>query len=303
MRIYYESLTLPKKAAKRIQSFYSKEDSPFDPMQLSQAQAITSWMLGYESWHELEQETKKRAHPPSLTDEHCSLEEQEKRIFFQTKALGYFSPLIESQRKRLALKFRVSASNPKSKELWLQSYSNNRLELCVNDNPDEKIEWRFFPSERCTDAADILWDDIALFDNGRMALGPFMALMLKHLSDRPEDLRAMEWLLSLAVEHDYYDEVTSKLDAFEKVLIDTIPSDFPKSKKVYFEWYVHDNRPFHRAMYNLACCFYYKKEFTKAKKWFNLTSRTCEQLKSSCKAYLDDLKSKSPGKVDYRSVW
>lgn len=69
MRIYFNSMTLPKKAAKRIQKHFTPEIPNFgSPMSLYEAQQLAAVMLGYDDWYELEQCTKSGLHPPSLLD-------------------------------------------------------------------------------------------------------------------------------------------------------------------------------------------------------------------------------------------
>jgi hypothetical protein len=114
MRIYFSSMDLPKKAAKRVQKHFTPNHARYAPMKLSHAQHLVAAMLGYEDWHELEQFTKSGKCEPSLLDENVSGEEQRQRIEYQVTQLAQFQPQTEPVIKQMVLKFRVSAANPLS---------------------------------------------------------------------------------------------------------------------------------------------------------------------------------------------
>ncbi|WP_166256215.1 hypothetical protein [Marinobacter salicampi] len=293
MRIFFSSLTLPKKAAKRVQKYFSPEVSHFPAAKLSDAQNVTAVMLGYDSWHELSRVTKKGSQSPSPLDEACSAEEQRQRIDYQTAALNQFTPLIDLVLRQAVVKLRVSAANPLSPLLEEQSFDRNRI-VFWTDPFNGRSEWRWFPSDR----SDSAWDDISekykCWERGLLEGGPFVEELIKRLDAEPENLFVIEHLFYLARNSGQFGIVEDLLDQFEAAVIQTIPSDFPKHGSVYFEWGTHTNRVLHRVTYELAEGYYRIGNFPKAKRWFEFTARTSKHTRIYCLDYLKDLKRAIP---------
>lgn len=294
MRIIFRTLTVPKKAAKRVQKYFSPEPTPSSGMKLSEAQEVTAVMLGYESWHELSQVTKAGTLRPSALDEECSAEEQERRLDFQTEALGRFSPLIDLVRRRVAQQLRVSAANPNSSVLIEQSYSRNSLVFWTDPFSGES-EWRFFPSERSEEMQESFAIEFESWMGGSFDGTDLYLRLCGCFETQPENLIAAELLFALAEESGQPSMVDDLLDKFEAAVMQTIPEHFPASGPVKFEWYTHTNRILHKVTYSLAEGYYRTGNFPKAKRWFEFTSRTSKRMRPHCLDFLKGLKRPVPG--------
>lgn len=293
MRIIFRSLTLPKKAAKRVQKHFSPDLSPFPPTKLAWAQDVTAIMLGYDSWHELAKVTRNGSKPTSPLDEQCSAEEQRRRIDFQTEALNQFTPLIDLVLRQVVVQLRVSAANPLSPVLEEQSFDRNRI-IYWTDPFCGRSEWRFFPSDR----SDASWDGISekyqCWERGLAEGGPFFDELVDRLAAEPENLFAVEHLFYLARNSGQLWLVQDLLDQFEAAVIQTIPANFPQHGPAYFEWGTHSNRVLHSVTYELAEGYYRIGNFPKAKRWFVFTARTSKHTRPYCLDYLKDLKRSVP---------
>lgn len=298
MRIYFESLTLPKKAAKRIQAHFTPkyDDMPFKKMALSRAQQITAWMLGYESWHELEQVTKAKKHPPSPMDEDCAPEEQIKRLDYQTAVFGQISPLIGIVCREIVIKLRVSAKNPLSENLAEQNFNKNRIRHWV-DPFSGRGEWRFLPSRRSIENGDDLYELSELWACENLDFDEYSACLVAMLEARPEDMNVIAEILRLMVNDDEYVFPLSKLDEFESAIRAVIPADFPETGQVFFNWLTMENRTFHRATLWLAGSYDLAKEYDKARYWFEFTSRSCKTMRAECISILRELRKKTSGRT------
>lgn len=293
MRIIFRSLTLPKKAAKRVQKHFSPTPSPFPPAKLSFAQDVTAIMLGYDSWHELEQVIKAGNYPPSPLDEECSAEEQSRRIDYQTEVLQHFTPLIGLVLRQVAIKLRVSAANPQSPALEEQSFDRNRI-VFWTDPYNGRSEWRWFPSDRSEASENAITDKYQRWERGLIEGGPFFDELVDRLAVEPENLFAVEHLFYLARNSGQLSLVEDLLDQFEAAVIKTIPAHFPQRGPVYFEWGTPANRILHIVTYELAEGYYRIRNFPKAQRWFEFTARTSKRTRPYCLDYLKDLKRPAP---------
>ena len=300
MRIYFRTLTLPKKAAKRVQNHFSDPLSDAIPhlsMKLAQAQELTARMLGYDSWHELLQVTKKGIHTPSLLDEYSDSKEQALRIDYQTEVLGTISPLIEPVRRQLALQLRVSSGMPTSDELSENIYQYNHIKYWV-DPISNKGEWRFLPSLRTTQIQEDIFELQETLEEGLIESERYVEILKDYLQLQPENIDVITALLGVAVEFNNPHVIESDLLVFESTIDLCIPIDFSRRKKNILIWWEIDNRNFHRAVCMLAECFYRVGKFEKAKKWFNFSKKTCDHFTNYIEPYLKDLRLDRPiGKV------
>ena len=289
-------MDLPKKAAKRIQKHYSPADSYHEPMALNSAQALTAQLLGYEDWHELLTTTKAGQHTPSPLDEDIEPMEQEKRIQFQTEVLAYVTPLIEPARRELALKFRVSAGNPKSTKFSEDAYRTNRLFFCKPEFDSAEPEWRFLPSMRSKETREQLFALVDEWTAGRMNYGDYSGELEKIIDDQPENLTAYFYILSACfLDLRAWEVAASYLPALEEQILRAIPAHYPKTKKVpSLVWGTIENRDYLRCLYHLAVGYYADQQFDKAKEWFKFLTRCTEFPMGNEQGYLDDLKQSEP---------
>jgi hypothetical protein len=293
MRIIFRSLTLPKKAARRLQKHYSPDLSPFPPVKLAWAQDVTAIMLGYDSWHELAQVTKNVSQTPSPLDEQCSAVEQRRRIDFQTKALNQFTPLIDLVVRQVVTKLRVSAASPLSPLLEVQSFNRNRIVFWI-DPFNGRSEWRFFPSDRSNDSWDAISGKYQCWERDLADGGALFDELVDRLGAEPENLFAVEHLFYLARNSGEIWLIEDLLDQFEAAVIQTIPANFPLHGPVYFEWGTNTNRVLHMVTYELAEGYYRIGNYPKAKRWFEFTARTSKVIRPYCLDYLKDLKRPVP---------
>jgi hypothetical protein len=300
MRIYFSSTNLPKKAAKRIYARFGEPDkSSPTPFSLSAAKEIAACLLGYESWHSLHTITKSQQHTPSKFDEDCSENEQLLRLEYQCDRLDRFSPLIKSERKLLALEFRVSAKNPRSKSLLQQLHFRNTI---INDDALHGAQgWRYQPSIESQLNKSLTHDLCEAWEFKNISFAKHVQALDAALTDRPEDTYVIEEFLRLSLETGRIEPVRHRLNGFERVLLDALPDDFPTTGKVQFEWGARVNRVWIRCCYWLAASFYEDGDYRKARKWFNFVIRISDRFEQPCRTYLKDLELAQPtGAV---SVW
>lgn len=129
MRIYFQSLSTPKKSAKRLQKHFNAWMSGFNfpEISLSDAQGLTARMLGYDDWHTLTQQsiTPSTASP---LDEELSEKEQLDRLHYQTLVLHSIYGLSDmSWTRELAAQLRVSCRSPASPHLFHNAYVTNSV--------------------------------------------------------------------------------------------------------------------------------------------------------------------------------
>jgi hypothetical protein len=109
MRIYFDSMTLPKKAAKRVKKHFTTDGQHLSkPMKLHEAQALTAKMFGYRDWYELNITTASLVHFPSIVDEKAPSDVVKRRIAYQAQVLGTILPLTKKPLIQIALKLRTA---------------------------------------------------------------------------------------------------------------------------------------------------------------------------------------------------
>lgn len=298
MRIYFTSMTLPKKAAKRIYKHYSTSWSG-DSYQLSDAQNFTALMLGYADWHELDQVTKSGKHDPSELDENSSPEEQESRIRYQSQMLGRLLPLTEPILRELALKWRVSAGNPLSESFADDGYRKNAL--IYWEPPGEKPEWRFRPSRRSNESREELYDLQEAWADGLINLGDHKDKLDRIISDQPENLAAYLALLGAFEDLEMWPLCAPYLLDLEAAILKAIPPNYPMRKKVpHLNWGSIENRDYLRCLYYLARGFYIERDYAKAKQWFLFLKRCSGKSLGIEELYLRDLRLPEPVGAVYK---
>ena len=293
MRIYFSSMTLPKKAAKRIQKYYTPDKGYGLPMELHQAQSMTAEMLGYASWHELEEVTKSGAHNPSPLDEDSTEEDQAARLQFQADVLSGWAPVTEPIVKELVLKFRVSAKSPRSAELAEDGYRSNAVFYW--EPYGEAPEWRFRPSARSRDTKDDLFYLGNEWERGKLNLGDYREKLDSIIAQQPENITAYLHLITAAGEIDAWDYIELYLPKLEIEILKSLPKDYPLKKKVPpLIWGTIDNRDYLRCLYFLGEANYANGNYKKAKQWFLFLRRCSERNIGHEKFFLHDLRQKEP---------
>lgn len=296
MRIYFESLTLPKKAAKRVKeqftSDFIRELYPEKAMKLSDAQEITARMLGYDSWHEMCQVTKK-GHPPSLLDEDVSPIDQIARIDFQTSVLQGISPLIEPAVREIALKLRVSARSNYSDSFIEDAYRRNRITKW-KDPFSGKYEWRFCPSIRTVEMSETVYDIQEKWDSGRINLFQLYQELSDILSEQPENLPAMFTMIRAFVDVGEIEQL-SELAFYEKNIRESLPKEYIRHNNPVLRWGEIDNRYFLRILYVFGEANYILGNYQISRSWFELVAKTNEDKSMDFSSvYLADLTSDEP---------
>lgn len=294
MRIYFSTISLPKKAAKRIQKHFTPEIPGLcQPMPLHEAQHLAAVMLGYQDWHDLEQETKSARHSPSLVDEKASPEEQAARIAFQADVLGQILPFTEPLLHEVALKLRVSAGAPFSTEFEVDAYRQNALFYWEPYGEDP--EWRFRPSARSNEKRDELYYLLEQWGSGQITLGDLKEAVDRIIEEQPENIVPYLYIISAAGEVNYWEVAEPYLPKLESVIENSIPSDYPMKRKVPpLIWGTIDNRDYLRSLYFLAEGYYAAGNFKKAKQWFLFLTRCSEREIGNEKFYLHDLRQPKP---------
>ena len=294
MRIFFQSMTLPKKAAKRIQKQFSPSKVPNRKIDLSFAQLIAANMLGYSNWHELEQVSKSKL-TPSLTDEFVSEEEQTERISFQANVLRRFLPYTEPLLQEIALELRVSAGNPSSLKFSEDHIRDNKVFHWIPPGFLEKPEWRFRPSKRSAEIKNTLWDLLDTWSTGQLNFVDYQESLEATIKEQPENVTAQMYLLDAAGNIDALQHMEKELTRAEETVLNCLPVNYPLNKKVdHFNWYTHDNRDFLRLVFHLAYGHYVNGKYRNAKKWFLFLKRCSDVFEGEIAPFLDDLKLNRP---------
>lgn len=293
MRIFFHSLTLPKKAARRVQNLFGPDFDMGRGMTLSTAQRVTAAMLGYTSWHELEQATRARSHPPSPMDEDVSPAVQSQRIDFQNDAIKSQIFLIGREPRRVALRLRVSARNPQSTVLTEPVWAVNHVVRGIA--PDTGgLEWRFFPSERSRDLWPTIEENHQCWMRGFLDREVFCKRLWDWRAAQPENLMVIEHLFSFVRACDSFEAVAGDLNGFESAVVETLPQTFPSTGAAPFCPRLDANDVLSNVTYDLAEAYYRQGNFLKARRWFEFTARTAKYLRPYCLDYLKDLKRLVP---------
>ena len=296
MRIYFTSMTLPKKAAKRIQKYFKPNPLIRQPLTLYEAQAITASMLGYENWHTLEKITKSAKHEPSPLDENSSVDTQEERIAFQTKVLVTLYPfLCELHLRKMALKFRVSAKTPRSIKLALiEDYRKNSLFYCepLGGEP----EWRFEPSGRSEEVRLELYDILNNFwRSEKKSLTDYLNQLSIISTEQPENIVPYLYSIEALTANNLWEKAKRQLELLEKAILESIPPNYPmKRKAASVNWYVIENRDYLRSLYHLGLTFYALGNYKKSKQWFLFLTRCSSREIEYEIFFLRDLRQPSP---------
>lgn len=293
MRIFFRSLTLPKKAARRVQNLFGPDFDMGRGMTLSTAQRVTAAMLGYTSWHELEQATRALSHPPSPMDEDVSPAVQSQRIDFQKDALESQIFLIGREPRRVALRLRVSARNPQSPGLAEPVWAVNHVVRGI-DPYTGGSEWRFFPSERSRDLWTTIEDDYACWTRGFLNGEVFYKRLWDWRAAQPENLMVIEHLFSFVRACERFETVAGDLDGFESAVVESLPQTFPSTGAAPFCPRLDANDVLSNVTYELAEGYYRQGNYPKAQRWFEFTARTAKRTRPYCLDYLRDLKRPEP---------
>lgn len=298
MRIYFNSIELPKKAAKRIQKHFSPAGLQFHPpMQLNQAQQIAALLLGYQGWHELNEVTKSGKHSSSALDEHVDASEQELRISYQMNQLEKVLPFTEPVIRKLVLKFRVSAGNPKSLEFEEDGYRQGKLYLW-KPLDSLKPEWRFIPSERSDMVREDLYGLSDQWESGLINFGQYKNSLDAQLKSQPENLAAYLYIISACHDLGFWTVGASYLSGLESAILAVIPSNYPMNKQVdKVQWGDINNRDYLRSVYILALGYYANGQYQKAKKWFLFLVRCSSIEMDKERLYLADLRKPKPNRM------
>lgn len=284
---------MPKKAAKRIKKHFSPLSRPDDPMPLNEAQEITAWMLGYDTWHELEQVTKSAKKPASLLDEYTTKEEQQRRIDYQSDVLNRILPLTEPLIRELALTFRVSSSNPLSMKFSDDYYRRNAIFYW--ESLRGKPEWVFRPSLRSNEQSDHLYDLMDSWGQGRIAIGEYLEQLKFIMDEQPENLIPYIYAIDALGEVGEWPHTENYLPLLESAIEDSIPENYPRKKKVpSFIWGTMENRDFLRGIYHLALGYYAVGNFEKSKLWFLFLTRCSPHQIGAERYFLKDLRRSDP---------
>lgn len=294
MRIYFDSMTLPKKAAKRVKKYFSPEEPHLsEPMKLSQAQALTARMLGYRNWYELDKMTASQTHPPSLVDEKAPEDVVKRRITYQAQILATVSPLTMNLQIQTALILRVSAKNPTSPHLPNDPYRNNTL--AIPDPHGDDAEWRFWPSLRSHEISLSLYSLLdAFWTYQTISFGEYKGRLDVIINEQPENIVPYQYILEVMEESKDWDLAAPYVAGLADAMERTVPQDYMRSKSPKLNWYVTGNRCFIRAVYYLAVGLYATGEHLKAKHWFLVLKHCSDMEMGNEMYYLLDLERKTP---------
>lgn len=299
MRIYFDSIDHPKKAAKRLKKCFETVSETFGsssffgsaiikPIKLSEAQSLTANMLGYEDWHELEETIKSKQHPSSKFDEEISEEEEEKRNYYQWERLNEKYPTgFVNQINNLS---RVSAKTPTSNKLDIKIGFENSIYYIK----DEKT-WKFSGSMRSDMISTKINDMQESFTTGNINLGNALDYCEGILKEAPENCTAMWFYLgSISNYEDVIDDKISIVIEMEKEYLSWFPEGFFENENIYFTWNDMDNRDLIRIAILFSQIFYTRKDFKKAKEWFSITSRMNDYFNYGYRYMIKDVNSDNP---------
>lgn len=289
MRIYFTSMDLPKKAAKRIQRHFTPTRYLIEPMKLSQAQAITAFLLGYDDWHELDKSTKSGMHDPSELDENASAEEQRKRIDFQVQRLSMLQPQTEPLIRDMVLRFRVSAGNPLSTNFDEDAYRENSL--LYWEPYGEPPEWRFRPSHRSEEVRDELYCLLNTWTSSAISTSDYIEQLKSFYEKHPENITPYLYTIEAFELKGHWTDALDCIEKLEQAIMKSIPASYPIKRKVaHVNWWTVENRDYLRALYWLGVGFYANKKYKKAKQWFLFLKRCSSRNIGDEVEFLRDLR-------------
>ena len=245
MRIYFHSLTHPKRAAKALAKYFAKEAADLEMdnhLPLSEAQQVVARMLGYKDWHELAQVSTQKRHPPSPYDEEVAPEVAQQRLEQQIAVLGATFPAAgHAELAKFAFVARPT-SGLKAGSIDTRTHNRVIRESDVGfHEPGEAGEWRFLPSLRSDETAEDVYDLLEYDDSldGRMATVTGCRELLSRV---PEHTQASAALISDLYELDDYEEaIEASLHALSYITA-AFPPEFPKTGPAPFDWYVLPHR-------------------------------------------------------------
>lgn len=252
MRVLFNSMTLPKKAAKRIKSYYydEKEYWPGNKdFKLSTAQTYTAWILGYSSWHELEEVTKNPETIRSKLDEELTDSEFYERIEFQLERLKRVTPVRGNLALNVLYSLQVSSSTGKNTNYY--DYSHNRFYYS-----EEFDEIGLFESVRSSSKAQEIYD----IADEEMELWRLVKFFEDIIEEQPENLLAYSYYLSILFDNNVTLRVFL-LNEIANIIIDLIPAEVTSGNENWLSWHNIENRNFMRVMFNLGLLYCRCKEY------------------------------------------
>lgn len=266
MRILFNSMTLPKKAAKRLQN---KFDSIWDNKKLSECQALTARMLGYASWHELHKCTQP-SNTPSPPDEAVSVEEQKDRLQYQSEVLlEHCAVARPDESYHWAEVVRVSSCDPESDRIENNLNISSRV-VYHQESENKALTASYVASNRseyCLEFSRTLdaWRE------GRIDFGEFHITLNEVLARQPENLGAIAVLLHAAVDADSVNLIKHRLLEFDRRIGAMLPADFLSNNEVLITWEYGDNHSLVRALLGLVRCY---QQFPAATRWLKLLDQS-----------------------------
>lgn len=311
MRVKFNSIEFPKKAAKRLQksfqmiaeyidtelsskmfsSIKSMSDyKPIEEISLSKAQAYTAEMLGYRDWHELEEATKLNSSINNKFDEDVSEDDEIKRRYYQWEILdnyyknGYVNQIVFSAR--------VSAKNPLSEQLSEDLWFKNYMYFDKDDG-----NWEFHASMRSglnRKTINEIQEDWSYNHNiGQKCL----IKSSNFLSKEPENITAI-WLYLCVIVNDInlLKANIEKLNEFESQIMLLLSTSIEKSRIKTVNFRRMGNRDFLRVTVMIADAFFQLEDYDKANYWFNRISSMTNQFNDSYRKEMAISKKKKTGK-------
>lgn len=307
MRIQFNSINYPKKAAKRLQKAFSmianytednfstemfnnieafKDYKPIEEISLSKAQAYTAEMLGYRDWHELEETIKLNKDISNKFDEDVDKETENQRTKYQWEILnnyynnGYVNQIVFSSR--------VSSKNPLSDSLDVDLWFKNYFVFDAHEN-----ERDFYPSMRSGLNAETI-NNIQEKWSYHHDLGSKTIIKLtKFLDKEPENITAIWTYLCVLVNDDNLLKLNKeKLFEFENEVEGLIGNKDYLLNPTKISWHRIDNRDFLRTIVMIADAFYKLKNYVRANYWFQKTTLLTDYFNEGYKKEMLDAKKK-----------
>jgi hypothetical protein len=278
MRVYFSSLTLPKKAAKRVKDYYTVPwQKPEEQMKLSAAQDMTAFLLGYSDWNELNTVTKNGKNTPSKMDEDLSVAEFDERSRYQMERLARLSPVRSLSALRVIYNLQVSSSSGNNTTYY--DYSHNRFHWFPDFN-----EWRLVRSKR----SDEKMDDIDNINDSDLP----EKVAAKHyrdiLKEQPEALNAIWYLANVIA--DGVKTSAEEMSQLSASLRDTLPSELTGMEKGWLSWNFDENRDFLRAMLSLGYAYCSIGNHEKGFAWIWAYSHLCDSKIYDSEGWLKDMR-------------
>lgn len=317
MRIYFNNINHPKKAAKRIQKAfqfiydaesYDGKSSSFTafgtkeitPIKLAEAQYLTAYMLGYDDWHELEVTTAGAKQAASPFDEEVSPEVQEERLRYQWSRLNEYYP--NGLVNYINHAGRVSAKSPTSKKL----YNRMGLENTMFFNKKYGV-WEFEESMRSSRYSTVANDIQDGFGFGQCSLGEAMDKLDDILRIVPESITAIWASLSILMqagddENDLNNiaiHFSEEIGELEQRFVSAIPDEYwVEGVDRSLDFSDMDSRDPVRITSMLGHLYYSQKDYKKARKWFSIMQEMSDYFDEPYAPIITDLeKSKPNGNV------